>query len=215
MRQCAFLKHADGHGLELGSLFKSSASRPLHPLVDLVDAIAIHDKLKSQAQAILGQFAGAWLTEMSTLTNTLQSWCPEWQPHRGALLSKESTKLVLELCKNPHYGDLAKASGTLRGIVNKVKGVHRDGTGSYMVSPQALKDAKEACDAAVATTVVTYALFKLRVELPKLQNQAAKTKELGDLKKFIEQKGVDVGSDIKNIVGIPEQDSGAGVGAVG
>jgi hypothetical protein len=174
-------------------LFKASSTRTVTPLVELFDASQVVDKITTDMKAILGLFATAWTTDLKDMSTEVASWCPAWQTMRGALMSKVNTPMVLELCKNVKYPRLAGAANLMQEMVGHIKSI------------ELLKEVSSIISLAVETTTITYTLFKLRCELPRIKNETALQDERAKLRDFVVSKlaiGIDLGDDVKEALGI-------------
>ena len=197
-------------GLDVTQLFSATPTRLLQHTVGLLDAARVARRVRDAVAEVLGVFAKGWTADITEASTTIASWCPAWQPFVGKLMAKEkeSIAMVLALVKNPKYGDLEAASNTLRLLVARVKNIHRDKCASFMVDVQLLSDASHTAELAAATTVMTYILFRLRVEIPKLTNATAAAREKEEVATFIRtHKLVDVGADVREAAGVNEQES--------
>ncbi len=182
---------------DLSSLFKRSSKRAVLTFVGLGDALRILKQTLEEAEGILHAVGGHWKTDIARQTKCLEEWCPNWQAARGQLMSKAHTGTVLSLVKNPHYAELGTAAGELSATVALVKGVHKD-SGCPLVDASALREASIACTLAVDTVVVTNALFRLRVEVPRLESPQARKKAAVELQKLLAERGTDVGDDVRS-----------------
>jgi hypothetical protein len=186
-------------------LFKASSTRTVTPLVELFDASQVVDKITTDMKAILGLFATAWTTDLKDMSTEVASWCPAWQTMRGALMSKVNTPMVLELCKNVKYPRLAGAANLMQEMVGHIKSIHRDGASTRFINAELLKEVSSIISLAVETTTITYTLFKLRCELPRIKNETALQDERAKLRDFVVSKlaiGIDLGDDVKEALGI-------------
>ena len=82
-----------------------------------------------------------------------------------------------------------------------VRGINKDGCGVFL-EPPVVKAAETVVTLAIETTTVTYVLFKLRVELPRIANATLKQSELKKVKEFVVSQGVWTGEDLEKALGI-------------
>ena len=167
----------------------------------VIDASEWSTKLLATTGGILAELGQMWTKDILDVTTTLNKWCPDWVPHKDELMEKKHTALVLELCKNPHYKDLAGSANGLTEMLQHIAAAQSDRlscqTGVF-VDEDHMRDARNAAALARRTTVVTYSLFKLKVEFRKIKNEMVRATELDNLKKFIGH--VDVGSSIADSI---------------
>ena len=95
-----------------------------------------------------------------------------------------NTKVVLELVKNPKYPQLGSASTRLQEIVKMMQALNEDSP-KWLIGGEDLKNAETSIALAVDTVVLTMALFKTRVEIPKMENVAVRLAAYEMMRKLI------------------------------
>ena len=198
----ALLENLGGEAMK--QLFCKSEERVVDMLAGLMDASAFTAKVLDECQQILATLAESWARGIEAASAELSSWCPSWQTARGKLMDKENIKLVLAMVKNEHYPKLAEASGKLKEMVSLAKAVHKE-PGSPMVSAEVLRAASTSVSTAVETVVVTSALFRVRVELPRVKNVHAVRKAVAEIWALVAEKNVSVGYDVLAALDAHEQ----------
>ena len=88
---------------------------------------------------------------------------------------------------NPGYKTLKGFCNEVATVFNDIKALTNDGCGA-MTDPEVLKEAEGVRELGLKTVNLTYALFKLSCEIPKLDTQEAKSKAIEELKKALELK---------------------------
>jgi len=93
----------------------------------------------------------------------------------------------MSLLMNPGYKNLKGFCNEIATMLNDIKALTNDGCGA-MVDPEVMKEAGDVRDLGLKTVNLTYALFKLQCEIPKLVTPEAKSNAIEDLKKALELK---------------------------
>ena len=154
-----------------------------------------YDGVLDKSRKMIDMLAQSWREALQQEVERVESGCPQWQPSVGKLMSKECTKLALELVKNkefPNLGGLAKA---IQNQVGLLKSIHKDGM-QPLVDADTISKASSVAKLAVDTVVVTNAVFKMRVELPRVTNAMKKEEETKKVLDLIKKNGTVVGDDI-------------------
>lgn len=148
-----------------------------------------------KVRKVLVSLGKAWSDALERESALANSWCPSWQPVVGQLMSSDHAKLVLDMVKNPHFADLGGLAAKLQSAVALLKSVHKDGN-PPMVESATIAKASQLAKLAVDTAVVTNAVFKARVEIPRTQDLAKNAEQATTVLALIKQNGTTVGGDV-------------------
>jgi hypothetical protein len=108
------------------------------------------------------------------------------------------------MVKNPDYPNLSSASIRLQDMVTHYQLFSKDCLGykGNVIDPALMKSAQTNASLGIETAVLTYVLFKLKAELPRIQNATAQTKLIDELREYVKPKNIELGADIRAKLGL-------------
>lgn len=159
---------------------------------DVVECEDVENQAKellTGASSLSDEIRGRWTSQVESLAKTLASWCPPWEVEAPGddFPSKERVK---SLVLNPDYKSLAPTANKLNEMLSRASALVIGGM-PPVFTPEVLKNATTARDLGYSTMSLTYMVFKLLVEFPKLKDLDAKRKEAAKLREALKAKQFD------------------------
>ena len=127
-----------------------------------------------------------WVQQLTAAIKTIETWCPQWQVAQQSD-TFPSKDLVKALVLNPNYNKLTGAANALQDVVKVNNSLVQLGV-SPPFSPAELKNAVTARELAYNTTSLTYCVFKLYVDIPKLKAQSKQKTDAVALREALKLK---------------------------
>ena len=133
----------------------------------------------------------------NTVKDNLEQWSPTcWSTNEDELLTNAG--IVEQLLRNPHYSKIGPATEMLNQFLSCAKRLNTAG----QVFPYNLLSTWEGVLMHGAKTVVyTFAIFMLKVEVPKETTYEAKAKHAREVKHIMQKKGIVPPTDMAKALG--------------
>ena len=155
--------------------------------LDLIDNG--HDLMENytkQANAALQFLVTSWTEDVQQWCAMLQDYCPKgWELYPDTLLEQEP--IVQELLTNEHFAQIPPVLAELTNYKAHVKAIVADNLGLLLSAP-VLTELNSLILSATNLVTNTYALYQVKVVLPKVQSLTARKSALEHLKKEIASK---------------------------
>ncbi len=186
-------------------LFGSTAGYDMQSLFKGVDGITVlKDRFKPDAvsmciaegiDTLLASVSVQWTADISELSAAICDWCPDYKAAGGGLLAAPA--IVRAMVSNSAYPSIVPACTKLDEMRNLAKKFLTDGTGCLpVVGDEVLSAAKTAVQCGVSCVTVTYGLFLVLHELPKIVNITIRGQEIDAYKASAVAKEVKLPKDL-------------------
>lgn len=174
------LKGMQDNGVE--KLFPKAATSDFGIVVnEHMDAKAAVDAAVASGEHLAQSACREWCSQLKALTDSLAAWCPGWQAE-AACDDFPNRDRVKSLLTNPHYKQLTPVANVVDSMLKAAHALVRGGV-SPIFAPELVKAGTTARDLAYATTSLTVCVFRLYVELPKIQAAKTRAAEAAKLRK--------------------------------
>ena len=135
------------------------------------------------ARCLADRIYSSWRSDVQKIIDFFDQAIPDWQNQQDKLLDDP---MKTDLLTNPHYTSLSNEASKMTRISNAIQVLHSDGCG-MVYDASMMKKASDKKDLAIDTVAVTYAIYKVTMEIPKVP-EADRPQAAKDVIKQIEMK---------------------------
>ena len=160
------------------------------------DPVGLIKQTTEQAMFLTRKYVEAWSDDVQRLTTAVTSFCPDgWQAQKDQLLQDSSKAVQKALLSNASYPKIGPAVSHLRGMTTLAKTLKVQD--KPIISAEVCKAADVACLLGTETVTVTYSLYKVLAQLPKIVNVTVRKNAIKLLREDVKSKKVTLGSDLE------------------